>query len=417
MLTLAIAALASANAHADGYFQIRGFLPAPGVLTAFTVDAAYRVTLGADSLDFKVSGLSLDRQSAALTYTTGRLVVLGQFDRSATLAGHSGLLLGVIQASFEDPLLQTLGLTVTNATGSGTGYAYATTSADVNASGRFSDALAWTLSGGGSLTTTGVTDTTDLRARAELKAQVTPDVRVGGGASVTHARTAGPAVPATTTTRVTTFADASVTLTPTEKLNLSGSIDQAGSYALDASVDSSRFEPWTFTARTGLSRDNLSYALSASRTPDPLGVRVTYGGSSGATGTHNIDVEGQYQEGSFGAQLGGGLTATSGLAVTSSRLSAGLSTTSENLTTQIRANASLGAFPAGSLSARVTLNADPARFDLGASLNLSSGNLTGEVDAQLLYKLTDTIDLNASARYRPGTLNAVQGGFGLRVRF
>lgn len=413
VVSLLLSAALASTARAEGFFQVRGFLPAPSVLSAFTVDAAYNTTFGDRSLDFKLSGVSLDRQSASVTYVAGRFFALAQLDRSATLLNEQGVLLGVVQGTF-DGALQSLGLTVTNASGRGSGYAYATTSADVNATGRFSDTVTWTLSTGASLTDASGTNTTDLRARGEVKAQLTPDVQLGGGVGVSRTNTTGAAT--YEHARTFAFVNAGVNLTDQEKLGASGQLDVNGSYSLSASLDSGRFDPWTLSAQGGLTDDGATYALSATRTPDPLGVRLSFGGSSGAGASQNIDVEGQYQQGNFGAQFGGGVQLGAG-GVTGTRLGAGVNASGGDLSAQVRANVSFGTATTGSLNGRVTFDLDPVRLDVGAGLTLGTTGLSGEVDAQVLYKLSDTIDFSASARYRPGTASPVQGGAGLRFRF
>ena len=183
------------------------------------------------------------------------------------------------------------------------------------------------------------------------------------------------------------------------------------------------------------------------RAPQPFGLRVAYAGNGGSAPSEQLDVEAQYQQGTLGVQLGGGVTlrplntadpsswspayrASVGASYQSAPPAPG-STAGEVFQVQLRLSASLTPLlladgttdtrAAGSLSGNLNYADGPYSLQFSSSLSYS-GFLTdqpwsGEVGLQGLYRVSDALQLNASVRYRPASSSGFQAGLGLRYSY
>ncbi|ULH16965.1 hypothetical protein MF271_17440 (plasmid) [Deinococcus sp. KNUC1210] len=478
-----LALMVVGSAGAEGTFQVRYFLPSAPWWSGLSADLSWRGELLGGQLDARASASGLEQQSLSATYTHERTVLLAQYDGSQTLYG-TGLKSDVTalvfaQQGFEggESGLRQLSLTALYSSSTTPSYAYRVLSGDLNAGGQFSPEWSWTLGGGLTSNDSGLSEaytasSLSERVRASVSGKFGTEapstVSLQGSWDGSQSRSvdgAGTVVDGPTSSRFGVNAAASTPLSAFETLSGSARYDSSGGYGADLNLNTTRLSGWTLSAGTTLygQQDStdaggnpvtgtpaaLGWTASLVRAPQPWGVRVAYAGNGGSSPSEQLDIEAQYQQGSLGVQVGGGVTlrplTTTDAAnwLPAYRASVGASFQSappapgipperaESLQVQLRLSASVAPLlladgtaderAAGSLSGSLNYTSGPYSLQFSSSLSYS-GFLTdqpwsGEVGLQGLYRVSEALQLNASVRYRPASSSGVQAGLGLRYSY
>ncbi|WP_424950642.1 hypothetical protein [Deinococcus sp.] len=481
---LLVAGCAGGWAEAEGSFQVRYFLPAQPWYSGLSADLSWRGELAPElsggQLDARFGVSGLERQSLQATYSRERTVLLAQYDRvqsvygSGTRADQTALLFAQQGFDTGDSGLKQVSLSALYTDSSTPEYLYRVLSADLNAGGQFSRALAWTLSTGVTSNDSGLSSYTSGSLNGRLRAGLThrwegelpASLGVQASFTATQSRAAGAAGQPDSESGGGSFglnANGNAALTDRETLNGTARLDSAGSYGTDLNLSSTRLEGWTLGAGLNLSGQwaggspdtpaTLGYSGSAALTPNPWGLRLGYSGSSGAYGSQSFDAEGQYSQEGLNAQFGAGVTLQRGvqidpdgtqtptnlpayrasLGVSARRGVAGGDQTAPPETLEVQARLTASASPVltpqgqaeyrsgAALSGRLSYAGGPLQIEMNSSLSYAASApqqpWSGEFGVQALYALTPDLHLNLSGRFVPAGLSPFQAGLGLRYRF
>ncbi|AZI44472.1 hypothetical protein EHF33_16280 (plasmid) [Deinococcus psychrotolerans] len=425
-LSLLLCSFASAANTSGDYVQFRYFYPSSG-LEGGTLDGQYSYRAAAFSVSLRASELSLQRQNANLSLSSGGYFGYASVSREAerqtatytALAGYSSPNPGL----FSDATL-----TYVRAEDGRPDQGYVLNSVSLDTRGQFSKAWRW--SAGGSwdntklnltpddpgtnrslnLGLTGKVASVDIRARAKLSSSDTGS--------------------APNALKWSANLDAGVPITSTERLAAALSYNSQQQDSESLTLSSARFTPLSLSAALTRTRaDSLFGArLNADYTfSEALSVSGEYGLSFASPLSQDGSLSLDYRSGVW--TLGAGLAADSTPDVNnvptysvSPRLNVGYAGTA--FTASVRGNARYAPAQKDPWSYHVDANAQTLGSALTFALNLAADSpstsrpLTAQIGLQALYALSDHWTLNVSARSRLGTAQpSIQGGLGVRYVF